>query len=49
MVYKIIDPHNYLLMTLDGKILIGLFEPERLKQAIFRTSQGNTHNLLQLN
>ena len=20
-VYKIIDPHNYLLMTLDGKIL----------------------------
>ena len=23
-VYKIIDPHNYLLMTLDGKILRGL-------------------------
>ena len=21
VVYKIIDPHNYLLMTLDGKIL----------------------------
>ena len=21
IVYKIIDPHNYLLMTLDGKIL----------------------------
>ena len=21
LVYKIIDPHNYLLMTLDGKIL----------------------------
>ena len=27
-VYKIIDPHNYLLMTLDGKLLRGLFEHE---------------------
>ena len=25
VIYKIIDPHNYLLMTLDGKILWGLF------------------------
>ena len=25
-VYKIIDPHNYLLMTMDGKLLQGLFE-----------------------
>ena len=24
VIYKIIDPHNYLLMTLDGKILRGL-------------------------
>ena len=31
VVYKIIDPHNYLLMTLDGKNLQGLFEHERLK------------------
>ena len=30
VVYKIIDPHNYLLMTLDGKILRGLLEHERL-------------------
>ena len=29
--YKIIDLHNYLLMALDGKILRGLFEHERLK------------------
>ena len=28
VIYKIIDPHNYLLMTLDGKILRGLFEHE---------------------
>ena len=26
----IIDPHNYLLMTSDSKILRGLFEHERL-------------------
>ena len=30
--YKIIDPHNYLLMTLDGKLLQGLFELEELSQ-----------------
>ena len=28
VVYKIIDPNNYLLMTLDGKLLRGLFEHE---------------------
>ena len=26
VIYKILDPHNYLLMTLVGKILRGLFE-----------------------
>ena len=30
VIHKIIDPHNFLLMTLDGKILRGLFEYERL-------------------
>ena len=34
VVYKIIDPHNYLLMTLDGIILKGIFEHERLKPTI---------------
>ena len=29
VIFKIIDPHNYLLMTLEGKILRGLFEHER--------------------
>ena len=29
IIYRIIDPHNYLLMMLDGKILKGLFEHER--------------------
>ena len=31
VIYKIIDLHNYLLMTLDGKSLRGLFKRERLK------------------
>ena len=35
-VYKIADPHNYLLITLDGKLLRGLFEHERLKPAVIR-------------
>ena len=48
VIYKIIDPHNYILMTLDGKILRGLFEHERLKPTIIRTSQGNVHNLAQI-
>ena len=32
VVYKIIDPYKYLLMTLDRKILKGLFEHERKNQ-----------------
>ena len=48
VIYKIIDPHNYLLMTLDGKILRGLFKHERLKPMNIRMSQGNIKNLAQL-
>ena len=47
-VYKIVDPHNYLLMTLDGKLLRGLFEHERLKPAVIRMNQGNVTNLSKL-
>ena len=47
-VYKIIDPHNYLLMMLDRKLLKGLFEHERIKPAIIRTSEGNVTNLAHL-
>ena len=48
VIYKIIDPHNYLLMTLDGRILRGLFEQERIKPLNLRMSQGNVQNLVQL-
>ena len=44
VVYKIIDHHNYLLMTLDSKILRGSFKHERLKPAVIRTSQGNVYD-----
>ena len=47
-VYKIIGSHNYLLMTLDGKLLQGLFEHERIKPAVIRTSDGNMTNLVHL-
>ena len=48
VIYKIIDPHNYLLMTLDGVMLRGVFEHERLKPTIIRTNQGNVQNLAEL-
>ena len=48
VIYKIIDPHIYLLLTLGGKILRGLFEHERLKPTNIRMSQGNVQNLVQL-
>ena len=47
-VCKIVDPHNYLLITLDGKLLRGLFEHDRLKPAVTRTNQGNVTNLSKL-
>ena len=48
VLYKIIDSHNYLLMTLHWKILRGLFEHMRLKPASIRTRQGNVQNPVQL-
>ena len=48
VIYNIIDPHNYLLMILDGVMLRGIFEHERLKPTIIRTNQGNVQNLAEL-
>ena len=45
VVYRIVDPHNYLLMTLDGQLVRGLFEHERLKPAMINTNQGNVKTL----
>ena len=46
--YKIVDLHNYLLITLDEKLLRGLFEHERLKPAVIRMNQGNVTNFSKL-
>ena len=48
VIYKIIDPHNYLLMMQDGVMLKGIFEHKRLKPTIVRTIQGNINNLAEL-
>ena len=48
VIYKIADPHNYLLKTLDGIILKGIFEHKRLKPTIIRTNHGNVQNLAEL-
>ena len=45
LIYKIVDPHNYLIMTLDGKVLRGIFEHERLKPAVIRTYHRNVQNV----
>ena len=45
VIYKIIDPHNYLLLTLDRVMLRGIFKHRRLKPIVIRTNQGNVQNL----
>ena len=45
VVYTIVDPYNYLLNTINGKLLRGLFEHERLKPAVIRTDKGNIKTL----
>ena len=48
VIYKIVYLNNYLLMTLDGIILKGILEHERLKTTIIRTGHGNVQNLAKL-
>ena len=45
VIYKIVDPHNYLLMTTDGQLMRGLFEHEGLKPAMIKTDKGNVNTL----
>ena len=48
VVYKIVDPHNYLLMTIEGQLMRGLFEHERLKAVILHMDKGNVRTLSEL-
>ena len=45
VIYKIVDPHNYLLMTMAGKLLRGVFEHKRLRPVVLKTVQGNVSTL----
>ena len=45
VIHKIVDPHNYLLMTMDGKLLRGVFQHEMLKPAVLKTDKGNVTTL----
>ena len=45
VVYEIVDPHNNFLMTIDGKLLRGLFEHERLNPAVIKMDKGNVNTL----
>ena len=45
VIYKIIDPHNYLLTTIDGQLLRGLFIHERLKPVMIKTDKANVTTL----
>ena len=45
VIHKIVDPHNYFLMTIDGKLLRGLLEHERLKPAVIKTDKSNVSTL----
>ena len=48
VVYKIVDPHNYLLMTIEGQLMRRLFENKRLKPAILHMDKGNVRTLSEL-
>ena len=41
VIYKIVDTHNYLIMTIHGNLLRGLFGHERLKPTVLKTDKGN--------
>ena len=48
VIYRIVDLHNYLLRTIEGRLMRGLFEHERLKPAIIPMDRGNVRTLLEL-
>ena len=45
VIYKIVDTHSYLLMTMDRRLLREVFEHERLKPVVLKTDQGNVSTL----
>ena len=47
-IYQIVDPHNNLLMDIEGQLMRGLFQHERLKPAILLMDNSNVRTLLEL-
>ena len=47
-VYKIMDRFQYILMDIEGKILNGIFNFNRLKQIFLRTVKDQFSTLAQL-
>ena len=48
VIFRILSNKQFLLMTLNGRILPRVIEFERIKPACIRTSQGNVYTLVQL-
>ena len=45
---QIVDLHNYLLMTIEGQLMRGLFECKRQKPAMLHMDKGNVRTLSEL-
>ena len=45
VIYRIVYPHNYLLMKIDGQLMRGMFDHETLKPAVIRTDKSNIKTL----
>ena len=48
VILKILSNKQFILMTLNGRIIPRVIEFERIKPAIIRTSKGNVYTLVQL-
>ena len=43
VIYKSVDPHNYLFMTIEGQLMRGLFEHERLKHYVWTKAMSKLY------
>ena len=48
VIYKAVEPNQFLLMSLDGQIYPHLIEETRLKPGTIWTSKGNVNTLVEL-
>ena len=48
VIFKAVEPNQFLLMSLDGQIYASLIEETRLKPGTISTSKGNVTTLVEL-